>query len=96
VLLIRNPWDPDWHATVDGRPVPLLRADYFLQAVAVGAGRHTVVLAYDDPWIRRGLIGSAASVALLLGVAGALRLLRHRRGQPAASQPPGSAHDMGT
>jgi uncharacterized membrane protein YfhO len=34
---------------VDGRPAVLTRADYAFQAVAVGPGRHRVVLRYDPP-----------------------------------------------
>jgi len=69
VLVIRNVFDPGWRATVDGRPAPVLVADGFLQAVPVPAGRHTVVLGYDDPWIGYGLTGSILSLAALLGAA---------------------------
>jgi hypothetical protein len=66
ILLVRNAWDENWHATIGGQPVDVLVADYFLQAVAVPAGHHTVHLKYTDPWIVPGLLGSAAALALLL------------------------------
>jgi hypothetical protein len=40
---------PGWRAWVDGRPADVLRADYALQAVAVGPGRHRLVLRYRPP-----------------------------------------------
>jgi hypothetical protein len=67
LVVIRNVHDPNWNATLDGRPVPLMRADYLLQAVQVPTGRHTIVLEYDDPWIGRGLIATAVALSLLLG-----------------------------
>jgi hypothetical protein len=69
LLVIGNAYDPNWHATVDGRSARLLRADYVLQAVPVPPGNHTVVLEYDDPWIGYGLGGSGCAVAILLAAA---------------------------
>jgi hypothetical protein len=66
VVLIRNAHHRNWRATLDGRPVDLLLADSFLQGVAVPAGRHDIVLEYDDPWIGYGLLGSAVAIWLLL------------------------------
>jgi hypothetical protein len=82
VLLVRTAFDPNWHATLDGRPVPLLRADYLLQGVAVPDGHHTVALSYDDPSIGYGLAGSAIAVVLLM--AAGMFLRRRDRHVPAA------------
>jgi hypothetical protein len=65
VVLVRNVFDRNWHATVDGRPAPVLAADELIQAVPVAAGRHTVELSYDDPSIGYGLLGSCLGVAIL-------------------------------
>lgn len=46
-LLINDAWDPDWSATVNGRPAPVLRADFMLRAVPVPAGDSKVVLTYN-------------------------------------------------
>jgi hypothetical protein len=81
LVVIRNAYDVNWHATVDGRPAPLLRADYLVQAVPVPAGRHQIELRYDDPWTGYGLGGEAAALALVLCVAFLLR----RRPATAAS-----------
>jgi hypothetical protein len=77
VMLVRNSFDPNWHATVDGEPAPVLPADGFLQAVAVPPGRHLVVLSYDDPTIGLGVLASLATTVLTLG--GALVLRRRER-----------------
>jgi len=74
VVLIRNSFDPHWRATLDGQPVPILRANYFLQGVAVPGGRHQIHLTYDDPWIGYGLLGSILSLATIIAAA----LLTHR------------------
>jgi hypothetical protein len=82
VLVLRIPFERNWRATVDRLPVPILRADYVLQAVVVPAGTHTVVFAYDDPWVGIGVLGST----LVLGLAGAAALAlgrrRRSRGRP--------------
>jgi len=54
----------DWHAYVDGKPVPLLRANHAFQAVEVPAGQHEITLRYED-WAFR--LGAAISALTLLG-----------------------------
>jgi hypothetical protein len=66
VLLVRQSYDPFWHAEVDGRPARMYVADAFEPSVAVPAGHHRVVLSYDDPWIARGLVISARTLAVWL------------------------------
>jgi hypothetical protein len=84
VVLIRNSYDPNWHATVDGHAAPLLRADYLLQAVPVAPGHHTIDLSYDDPNLGHGLAASCVVVGALLAVAfGGVRARRRgRSGSP--------------
>jgi hypothetical protein len=79
VVLIRNIWELNWHASVDGRAVPLLHADSIDQGVAVPAGKHAIILTYHDPSIGDGLAGSAAALAALF-VAAALLRRRERVG----------------
>ena len=62
VLVVRNVYDSNWRATVDGRPASVFPANYLIQGVRVPAGRHTVVLSYDDPAVGYGLLGSALSL----------------------------------
>jgi hypothetical protein len=77
-VLIRNVYDRHWSASINGRSVQVLRANYFLQAVAVPSGMHTILLEYDDPWIGLGLLGSGASLAILI-LAGLLARRRTTR-----------------
>lgn len=79
VLLVRNAYARRWRATVDGRPAPVLPADYLLQGIPVPAGRHVVELSYHDPTIGYGLIGSAVGVAALLASAGLVTITERRR-----------------
>ncbi|MBI4325655.1 MAG: YfhO family protein [Chloroflexi bacterium] len=57
-----------WRAYVDGKPVPLWRANYAFQALEVGPGRHQVELIYEDQalwW--GGLISLTALAGCLFG-----------------------------
>ena len=78
IVLVRNVWDRDWQAAVDGRRAKVLPADYVIQAVAVGPGRHTILLTYDDPSIGFGMLGSAAALTILLAAA-VVMIRRERR-----------------
>jgi hypothetical protein len=82
LVLIRTSYDPNWRATVDGRPASVLAADWVDQAVAVPGGHHVVVLAYRDPWVGRGLLSSAVSIAAVGLAALWLAVARRRRGRP--------------
>ena len=66
ILLVRNAFDRNWHATLDGKPVPILVADYLMQAVAVPPGDHMVEIEYRDTAVGKGLLASAVAWALLL------------------------------
>ena len=61
-------WYPDgWHATVDGQPIGLLRADWTLRAALLPAGEHEVVMTFLPHSYRTGaLVSAIASVTLLL------------------------------
>ena len=89
LLVVRNVFDPGWRATVDGRPVQVLVADALLQAVPVPAGRHTVLLSYDDPMVGYGLAGSALAVLALIAAAAAARTRRGARPGAGHSRSPG-------
>ncbi|MGH7731180.1 MAG: hypothetical protein ACRENJ_08025, partial [Candidatus Eiseniibacteriota bacterium] len=86
LLRVADLWYPDWVATVDGRPVEILKADYLLRAVAVPAGRHVVEFRFASPAMRRGLLLSGASLLVTLGLLAAGWLRRARAtGAPAAA-----------
>jgi hypothetical protein len=85
-VVIRNAYDPYWHATLDGSPVPLYPGDYIDQALLVPPGHHTIQLRYNDPTVRVGL---ACSLLVVLGLlsAGALSLTAERRRRAAEQRP---------
>jgi hypothetical protein len=82
LVVIRNAWDRGWSATVDGEPAPVLRADYFLQAVAVPEGDHEIRLTYTDPNVGRGLMLSAVVWAALAGALAAAFIAERRARRP--------------
>jgi hypothetical protein len=57
---------PGWEATVDGAPAGVLRANVVVRAVAVPAGRHTIVFAFRPMPLRIGLVLSILGWSALL------------------------------
>ena len=53
-----------WRASVDGTPVPILRANVAFQAVQVGAGTHRLVLQYKDVYFQIGAVISVLALAV--------------------------------
>jgi hypothetical protein len=82
-LVIADAWWPGWEATIDGRAIPILRADALVRAVRWPAGRHRLEMRYRPPEVRAGLALSAAGVAAL----GAGVLLLGRRARRRAPSP---------
>jgi Bacterial membrane protein YfhO len=76
LLVLADPWYPQWRVRVDGRPAELLRVDHAFRGVRVAAGTHRVVFTYQDRALQLGLVISAVSVLGLTGL-----WLWRRRGQ---------------
>jgi hypothetical protein len=74
LLVLSDLYYPGWRAEVDGRPAPILRANYLMRAVAVPAGRHTVGFLYEPASFKAGMAASLAG-----GLAIALMALLHVR-----------------
>ncbi|MBI4261620.1 MAG: YfhO family protein [Actinobacteria bacterium] len=90
LVLVRNAWDRNWTATVDGEPAPVLRADYLLQAVPVPAGSHEVRLVYRDPMLYAGLAASAVAWGALGAAAATAAVIDRRRRYRRSSEDEGS------
>ena len=91
LVVVRNAWDEGWAATVDGRPAPVMHADYLLQAVPVPAGRHEVRMTYRDPSIGRGILASALVWTVLAGAFVVALLRERRRPEPSPAETSGRA-----
>jgi hypothetical protein len=49
VLLLNDQYDPNWRVTVDGKPAPLLRANFIMRGVYLAAGEHSVEFKFSLP-----------------------------------------------
>lgn len=78
VLSLAHPHYPGWRATLDGKPVELLRAYGGLSAVAVPAGHHTLTVRYAPLSFQLGVIFSLATWGVL-GIIGAHALVTRKR-----------------
>ena len=47
IVVFSDIYYPGWTATVDGKDVPVARANYILRAISVPAGKHEVVMTFD-------------------------------------------------
>jgi uncharacterized membrane protein YfhO len=65
ILVLQTPFNRGWHASQDGQPAPVLRADIGLLGVALNAGEHKVALHYRNPWLIPGTVVSLCSLLLL-------------------------------
>ena len=82
LLTISRTFHPSWQAEVDGRPVPIVRANHALMAVPLArSGEHRVVLRYRPTIVRLAAgITAATWLIVLLGTALGL-VLRRRQGR---------------
>jgi hypothetical protein len=67
-LVISETWYPDWHATVDGRPAPVLRADHALLSVVLPPGAREVRLRFASASYARGKLVTLAAVLVTLAL----------------------------
>jgi membrane protein YfhO len=75
-VVVVDGYDPGWRAWLDGRRVPLLRANVAFRAVAVPAGRHTLEMAYRPTAALAGLAVSGLTGFALLAAFASLHVKR--------------------
>jgi hypothetical protein len=63
-LVVSENFYPGWHATADGAPVPVWRADYALMGVPLPAGTKMVELTFSSPAVTIGLTLTLVSAAM--------------------------------
>src|SRR5206468_1760225 len=61
-VVLADAYAPGWRAALDGRPVPVLRADGLFRAVAVSAGPHVLEMAYRPESVTAGLLMGACGL----------------------------------
>lgn len=56
-LVLSDTWYPGWRAYVDGKAIPIIRANYVFRAVELSAGTQDVELVYSPPsfWLGLGI-----------------------------------------
>jgi hypothetical protein len=80
LLVLTDNYYPAWKARLDGREVPVYRADHAFRAVSVPAGDHVVEFYYDASPLRAAALTSVLLLLLLAGVT--LTGLRRRATEP--------------
>jgi Bacterial membrane protein YfhO len=88
LVVVAQTFYHDWHASVDGQSVPLLRANDAFQAIEVDQGKHHVSLFYKDHAFEMGLVLS--SIGWLGCLFGSLCLPRRGALKRATDIPPAS------
>lgn len=92
VLLLNDRWDPNWRATVDGKPVPIIRANYLMRAVGVPEGEHVVEFRYLPSmkllWVTLAAVAAALGAGAWMVLGGTKRELHP--GSNSTAAPPKS------
>ncbi len=73
MLVIAQAYYHRWHAYIDGRRVQLWPANYAYQGLEVPAGKHEIVLAYEDTAFLDGVGLSLFSLIFCVGILAAKR-----------------------
>jgi len=66
VLLLNDQYDPHWRVTVDGKPAPLLRANFIMRGVYLPVGEHAVEFQFSLPIKPLYVTSAAMAVGILL------------------------------
>ena len=77
-LVVGETWYPDWHAQVDGKTAPLLRADHALLSVVLPPGAREVTLHFTSASYAKGKLVTLAAL-LTTGALMTASLWRGRR-----------------
>jgi hypothetical protein len=67
LLVLADAWDQGWRAYVNGRRVPILRANYALRGVVLPAGSATIEFRYQPASVRLAFCLAGAAAMILSG-----------------------------
>jgi hypothetical protein len=62
-------YEKGWSATLDGQPVPILRANLIMRAVALQPGEHRIAMEFRTPGFRVGALLTLLSLMILMVLA---------------------------
>jgi hypothetical protein len=77
-LVVSESWYPDWHASIDGKDAPVVRADHALLGVVLPPGAREVRLWFESASYARGRLVTVLALLLTAGLL-ASPLVRARR-----------------
>jgi hypothetical protein len=84
MLVVSSKWLDGWTATVNGRVVPVLRANSAVLGIPLESGTNRVELSFTPPGLRTGALVTSASAIGLLFIC-VVPPLRRRRSRPVAA-----------
>jgi hypothetical protein len=87
LFVLSDQYDPDWRATVDGKPATIHRVDYLLRGVAVGPGVHRIHFRYVPRALEAGIRISVLSLGLTVALAGVGLFQRRRKPRSDSPEP---------
>jgi hypothetical protein len=67
-LVVSESWYPDWHASVDGKPVSVVRANHALLGVVLPPGAREVRLWFESASYARGRLVTMLALVLTAGL----------------------------
>ena len=80
VMVLSEVWYPEgWKATIDGKSVQIIRANYILRALVIPAGDHIVELTFEPSGRKLAGIASGLGSLLLLIFIGAMVFSHYRK-----------------
>lgn len=89
MIVLSDLWDAGWHAYLNDKPVPILRANHAVRGVVVPAGSATMQFRYEPASFVWGLRFAGLAVVALLAWLVVLRRLVARQPDGSASESPG-------
>lgn len=68
IMLLSIPYSKGWRGYVDGHRVELLRGNVLYTAVELSEGAHHILLKYETPYIKLGLVISLSALLFVIGM----------------------------
>jgi uncharacterized membrane protein YfhO len=84
-LRISEVWYPGWSVLVDGKKVPVYRADLAWMAIPISGGNHVIEMMPDSLYYDRAMWVTLPLIVLLIGIWGWAGFAAWRRKKGAAS-----------